>query len=76
MRDITYCINSKCPFKKCERHSSKISKACIDGKGYVSVANFDGVCKKYKGHLVNETKNKTWHNLLFTNAIIYAIIFT
>ena len=54
MADITYCVNSACPFKDCERHSSKISDACIKGKGYVSVANFDGVCRRYISHIVDE----------------------
>lgn len=56
MADITYCINNNCPFKKCERHPSKISKAALHGTGYVSVANFDGVCRKYIGYLVDELK--------------------
>lgn len=56
MADITYCINNECPFKKCERHPSKISKTERQGTGYVSVANYDSVCKKYIGHLANEVK--------------------
>ena len=56
MADITYCINNLCPFKECERHPSKISKAAIKGKGDVSVANYDGVCRKYISYLVNEAK--------------------
>ena len=56
MADITYCINKQCPFKKCERHPSKIAEAAIQGRGYVSVANFDGVCRKYIGHLVDEVE--------------------
>lgn len=56
MADITYCINKECPFKDCERHPSKISKAAMNGKGYVSVANYDGVCRRYISHLVDEAK--------------------
>ena len=37
-------------------HMSKISKAARQGTGYVSVANYDGVCKKYIGYLVDEVK--------------------
>lgn len=48
MPDITYCINAGCPFKDCERHLSKASGQ------YVNVANFDGVCRRYIGHLLNE----------------------
>jgi hypothetical protein len=50
MADITYCINEQCPFKKCERHLSKVAKT---QKQYVSVANFDGICRKYIGYLVH-----------------------
>ena len=50
MSDITYCVNSDCPFKNCERHLSKN----IKGKGYVSVANFDGVCRRYISYLADE----------------------
>ena len=41
-------------FKDCERHPNKISMACINGKGYVSVASFDRVCRRYISHLVDE----------------------
>ena len=56
MADITYCINKQCPFKECERHLSKISEACINGRGYVSVANLDGVCRKYIAYLADEAE--------------------
>jgi hypothetical protein len=48
MADITYCDNKECSFKACERHPTKISEACIKGKGYVSVASFEGRCSKYR----------------------------
>lgn len=54
MADITYCINAQCPFTKCERHPNKIADAHKQGQRFVSVANFDGVCRKYIGHLVTE----------------------
>ena len=41
MADITYCDNKECSFNACERHPTKISEACIKGKGYVSVASFE-----------------------------------
>ena len=50
MLDRTYCINTECPFKDCDRHLSKIQS----GTGYVSIANFDGVCERYIGYLVDE----------------------
>lgn len=56
MADITYCINKQCPFKDCERHPSKINEACRNGKGYVSVASFDGTCRRYIGNLVDNAE--------------------
>lgn len=56
MADITYCINASCPFKDCDRHSSKIEEAAINGKGYVSVANYDGVCRRYISYPADEAK--------------------
>lgn len=56
MADITYCINGQCPFEECERHPGKIAEAARQGRGYVSVSNFDGVCRKYIGHLVDEAE--------------------
>lgn len=50
MADITYCINAKCPFKDCERHLRR-AKSRI-----VSVANFDGVCRRYIDHLMDELR--------------------
>ena len=48
MADITYCSNKDCIFKDCERHRSKISMACIRGKGYVSVSDYGKLCSCYK----------------------------
>lgn len=55
MADITYCVNAACPFKDCERHMSWIADACMKGMAYVSVGNFDGVCKRYIAYLVEES---------------------
>ena len=54
MADITYCINSVCPFTECERHPKKINKACRNGKGYVSVTSYDGTCREYISYLVDK----------------------
>lgn len=53
MADITYCVNDSCPFDDCERHPSKIAKACEDGVGYVSMAALDSTCRRYIGWLVD-----------------------
>ena len=57
MADITYCDNTDCPNKKCDRHPTKISRAAIDGRGYVSVANFGGTCRWYLGYLLEKIQN-------------------
>lgn len=54
MADITFCVNAACPFKDCERHSSRILDACIKGKGYVSLSNFEDVCRRYISYLFVE----------------------
>ena len=59
MADITYCINGSCPFKDCERHSSRVDLSKIDDAGYVSVANFDGVCKRYLSYLLQLLEGET-----------------
>lgn len=58
MADITYCTYSGCPLKKCERHPSKISKAAMSGKGYVSVADFSGTCREYLSWLLDEVEKE------------------
>ena len=47
-RDMTYCVNAECPFKDCERHSCHIDKKWQ----FVSLAAFDGVCRRYIDYLV------------------------
>ena len=48
---MTYCINSECPFRDCEKHLSKSRS-----KGKVYVANFDGICKRYITWMLTECK--------------------
>ena len=55
MADITYCA-SYCPFKDCERHKSKISKAAREGKEYVSIADFAPTCRRYIASVVEEVR--------------------
>ena len=54
MADITYCINASCPFKDCERHSEKIKDAATSGKGYVSVSDWGGTCRRYISYIAEE----------------------
>jgi len=56
MADITYCDNKACPFKDCERHPCRIPEACLNGRGYVSVASFDGVCRRYISNVVRKVR--------------------
>ena len=46
---MTYCINSECPFRDCEKHLSKSRS-----KGKIYVANFDGICKRYITWMLKE----------------------
>ena len=57
MADITYCSNTDCDNKSCERHHTRISKAAIDGKGYVSVSDFAGICREYIHSVLLEVDN-------------------
>lgn len=54
MADITYCTNTSCPFKDCERHSGKIKDAAMSGKGYVSVSDWGGTCRRYISYIAEE----------------------
>ena len=59
MADITYCTNVDCPFKECERYLDKASEAAIlNGRGYVSVSDFSGICRDYIGYLVDKVETK------------------
>jgi hypothetical protein len=59
MADMTYCINKNCPFEDCERHPNKINTTYVNGKDYVSIANFDSVCRRYISHIVDEVERGT-----------------
>ena len=48
----TYCVNSDCPFKKCDKHLQQLKKI-KDKSGYVKVASLDGVCKDYLYYLLD-----------------------
>ena len=55
MADITYCTNTGCPFKKCERHLSQLESK-KDKTRMVSVANLGGVCREYLNYVYEEVK--------------------
>lgn len=51
--DITYCINTDCPFSDCEKHFSR-----LQGKsGTVKIADFGGTCREYISYLVEMIDN-------------------
>ena len=52
MADITYCINSDCPFKKCDRHFCRLHNK----SGKVSIADFSGTCREYIDYLVTKVE--------------------
>lgn len=50
--DITYCSNSRCPFRKCEVHPEALKQIQKSHPGsMVSVADFGGTCRDYIGWL-------------------------
>lgn len=53
MADITYCTNTDCPFKKCERHLHQLEKY-KNTQMQVSVANFGGTCIDYLSYIYDE----------------------
>lgn len=54
MGDRTYCDNTSCPFKDCDRHCSHIKVSTP-----VSVASFGADCRRYIDYVVRELqKNK------------------
>lgn len=54
--DVTYCSNNDCPFKDCFRHQEKLK--ALDPKGWVSIANYAGICKRYLTWLVEDVKRE------------------
>ena len=49
MADITYCLNTCCPFEDCERHTSNAPLNVP-----VSVAWFDETCQRHIAFLAEE----------------------
>ena len=48
----TYCVNSDCPFKECDKHLQQLKKI-KDKTEYVKVASLDSVCKDYLYYLLD-----------------------
>lgn len=55
MGDRTYCDNTSCPFKDCDRHFSNIKVSTL-----VSVANFGADCRRYIGYVVHELQKNNY----------------
>lgn len=55
MGDRTYCDNTSCPFKDCDRHFSNIKVSTL-----VSVANFGADCRRYIGYVVHEFQKNNY----------------
>ena len=53
--DITYCTNTDCPFKDCERHPTKLKTLSCH---YVSVSDFGGICGRYLYYLLEEIEKE------------------
>ena len=52
LRDKTFCINTECPFKDCDRHPILLKGV----RTIVSVAPLDGVSDRYIRYLVKEVE--------------------
>ena len=52
MADITYCLNTCCPFEDCERHTNNAPRNVP-----VSMAYLDGTCRRYIAFLLEEIEN-------------------
>lgn len=64
----TYCINSDCPFKKCDKHLQQLKKL-KDKSGYVKVASLDSVCRDYISYLIEKLANKNLQGEKYENYI-------
>ena len=47
----TYCVNSDCPFKDCDKHLSQLKKMG-DQNGQVIIADLDSVCRHYMHYIL------------------------
>lgn len=50
-KNKVYCCNNNCPFKDCDKHLNNVRN--LAKQTVISVANLDGVCKRYISHLVD-----------------------
>lgn len=48
--NMTYCVNTDCPLRDCERHPEKLKLLPVNV--VVNVADLGGVCDRYIGYLV------------------------
>lgn len=55
MGDRTYCDNTSCPFKDCDRHCSHIKVSTP-----VSVASFGADCRRYIGYVVHDLQKNNY----------------
>lgn len=56
MKDAVYCSNGNCPFGDCKKHLKNLAERNI--KERICVADFDGVCRRYIGWLVEKETRK------------------
>ena len=57
--DITYCTNTDCPFKDCEKHYTKLKTL---KRHYVSLSDFGGICERYLNYLLEEIEMEEKHD--------------
>lgn len=54
--NITFCANTDCKNKKCERHPSLLEK--LPKGTMVSMADFGGTCRDYIFQILEEAKDE------------------
>ena len=69
MGDRTYCDNTSCPFKDCDRHFSNIKVSTL-----VSVASFGADCRRYIGSVRSEEDKCLMLNVQSAEVNSYATV--
>lgn len=75
MTNITYCINTDCPFKKCERHQHHLKKI-KDKSQMVSIADFGGTCSPCFRYTFEDAEEVVKNNMcdIWETCYNYAVI--
>ena len=55
----TYCVNSSCPFKNCEKHLTQL-EGIEDQSGQVKIASLDSICRDYMNYILLMDRMRGW----------------